>query len=471
MPGRVTRPAILPPTPPTPPVVSAATVREAEKLLRLAGFNPGTVDGRVSPAFTSAVREFQGAWGLAVTGQVDSATLAKMRTTGKRIRARHDDLFVSIGQRSSSIKTVESRLKKLGYDPGKVDGIYSRETAEAVKQFKADQADIENDAGSIGRHGRAVLAREVEALAHAPERRRLAPTASQRHLDAKTAHAVASGLGEGAHGSAVKNVQKHLRAAGFDPHRADGVFDERTAGALKAFQQRAGLAPSGVVDSRTWKELKKSFILSKKPASPAQSLGERSSAVKASEKLLKKLGFNPGKVDGLFDRRTHAAVKAFEKKHHLERDGKIGAHELEQLKKLAASAGGIQVTPAMRRLASAGRSVALSMGGYRGLGLCATGVSRAIRGALGIGVWGNGNQIDNNLPRSKFRQVHLSLAEALKIPGLILTWERTSSALGSRYGHTAITTGNGYSSTSDFIERNTLAAGGRTGLKIFVPIV
>ena len=125
----------------------------------------------------------------------------------------------------------------------------------------------------------------------------------------------------------------------------------------------------------------------------------------------------------------------------------------------------------MRALAANGRSVALSMGGYSGQGLCATGVSRAIQKTLGIKVWGNGNQIDNNLPRNKFKQVNISLAEALRTPGLILTWEKTSSRLGSIYGHTAITSGDGHSSYSDFIENNTLAGNAsRSGLKIFAPI-
>ncbi|XXF76250.1 LysM peptidoglycan-binding domain-containing protein [Myxococcaceae bacterium GXIMD 01537] len=128
-------------------------------------------------------------------------------------------------------------------------------------------------------------------------------------------------------------------------------------------------------------------------------------------------------------------------------------------------------TPAMQRLAQAGRAAALGMGGYNSQGLCATGVSRAIQNAFGFKVWGNGNQIDNNLPRDKFKQVDMSLEEALKIPGLVLTWEKTSSRLGSIYGHTAITTGDGRSSVSDFIERNTLGAGGRSGLKIFMPII
>ena len=131
--------------------------------------------------------------------------------------------------------------------------------------------------------------------------------------------------------------------------------------------------------------------------------------------------------------------------------------------------GSIKPTAAMRKLAQAGHSAAMSIGGYSSQGLCATGVSKAIQNAFGFKVWGNGNQIDNNLPKDKFKQVNMPLSEALKIPGLVLTWEKTSSRLGSIYGHTAITTGDGRSSVSDFIERNTLGAGGRSGLKIFVP--
>ncbi|NVJ20779.1 MULTISPECIES: LysM peptidoglycan-binding domain-containing protein [Myxococcus] len=123
----------------------------------------------------------------------------------------------------------------------------------------------------------------------------------------------------------------------------------------------------------------------------------------------------------------------------------------------------------MQRLAEAARAAAMGMGGYNSQGLCATGVSRAISNALGIGVSGNGNQIDNNLPRDKFKQVDMTLEEALKIPGLVLTWESTSSRLGSIYGHTAVTLGDGHSSASDFIERNTTNSG-RTGFKVFMPI-
>jgi peptidoglycan hydrolase-like protein with peptidoglycan-binding domain len=470
MPAPMT-PIIRPQPPVIPSVPSKGDVRTAERLLRRAGFDPGRVDGAVTPALTRALAEFQAAWKLPQTGLADGPTLARLRHIG----ARSKDV-VSIGQKGEAIKTIERRLKTLGYDPGRVDGVYSRETFEAVKAFKKDQPDLRNDAGALGERGRRILRHEVASLSHEPFRRRLAPTAVQRQLDARTMKASATrhadgsvGIREGAKGGVVVNVQRHLRAAGFDPKHVHGVFDERTRGALEAFQRRSGLPDTGVVDARTWKRLKTSFILSNDAASPAQATGEHSAAVKRSERLLQKLGFEPGKVDGQFTSTTERAVKAFERKHDLTVDGRIGEAQLEKMKKLSRARGGIVVTNEMRRLVANGKSVALSMGGYRGLGLCATGVSRAIEKTMGFRVWGNGNQIDNNLPRQHFRQVNLSLAEALKIPGLVLTWERTPTALGSKYGHTAITVGDGRSSTSDFIESNTLGST-RYGLKVFVPL-
>ena len=325
---------IVPPSTPVPPSSTPAQLKQAETLLKRVGFNPGAVDGRVTPAFTAAVKAFQTAWGLSATGTLDAKTNAHLASTARRVRAHKGDEFVSIGQKSTAIQTLERRLGKLGYATGKADGIYGRDTAAAVKAFRKDQKELTDGHQWLGKKARQVLKHEVAKLSHAPERRRLAPTKSQARLDRATAKAAQRGnLAVGAKGGAVTNVQKHLRAAGFDPKHVSGTFDERTGAALKAFQQRSHLPASGTVDAATWKALQKSFILSSKPASPAQKLGERSGAVKASEKLLKKLGFNPGRVDGLFDARTQKAVKAYEKKKHLTRDGAIGAGQLAKMKK------------------------------------------------------------------------------------------------------------------------------------------
>lgn len=213
--------------------------------------------------------------------------------------------------------------------------------------------------------------------------------------------------------------------------------------------------------------------------------GNTGAAVKQLQTALVKLGclsqvkMNTG--PGTFGPATEAALKSFQSKHGVPATGYYGPLTRAAMAKAGgkvastsgssgtSSAGG-NASATMKRLAANGRATALSMGGYSGQGLCATGVSRSIQKTMGIKVWGNGNQIDNNLPRSRFKQVNMSLAQALKTPGLILTWEHTSSRLGAIYGHTAITSGDGRSSYSDFVERDTLHAGGRSGLKIFMPI-
>jgi uncharacterized protein (TIGR02594 family) len=46
--------------------------------------------------------------------------------------------------------------------------------------------------------------------------------------------------------------------------------------------------------------------------------------IKAIQRALKKSGFDPGKIDGVWGRRTIAAVKAFQEAHGLEVDGILG---------------------------------------------------------------------------------------------------------------------------------------------------
>ncbi len=439
------------------------SVEKLQRLLKESGANPGPVDGDFGARTQAAVKRFQKSHELPQSGVVDKKTWTKLIKADLR-----RDFAFKEGQQDGAIRAAEERLKKLGYDTGKVDGFMDASTTRALKAFRADEGLGKSGALTYG--VRKELRADAKALDHAPLRRRVKDTKAHHRLDAATASAAAKagGIVEGAKTRAVKNVQAHLKAAGFDPSRTDGRFDERTEGALKQFQRKSGLPATGVVDTKTWNKLKQSQI---EGSRPAQALNEKSGLVKGSEKLLKKLGFKTGKIDGMFDRSTLKAVKAFEKKYKRKVDGKISAGDLKKMKAAvkAKSTGGVgNITPTMRRLAAAGTRAAMGMGGYNSQGLCATGVSRAISSAMGIGVSGNGNQIDNNLPRSRFKQLHISLEQALKIPGLILTWERTSSAAGQKYGHTAITRGDGHTSMSDFIESYT-TNNGRTGLKIFVP--
>lgn len=328
-------------------------VRYLERALQVIGFDPGTKDNKFDAQTAKAVREFQAAWGLKVTGQVDAKTLAKLDHTLNRARKHGSGCpdcnkagfqgTIGLGQKNMDVFTAEKRLRALGYNVGKVDGVFDRQTAAAVKAFKKDE-DLKSKSSLIGKDAFSEMGREVRALQHAPYRRRLTKgIKAHRRLNQATAEAArkknadgATGIGEGSPKRWVKNVQAHLKAAGFDPKRTDGVWDERTENALRVFQRKAGVKETGRVGPQTWRELRESFFPAKDGTSPGQFLGERSAAVLRSERLLKKIGFKNVKVDGVFDRDTLRASRGFERRFRgLGEDGRIGEGQLRRMRQVA----------------------------------------------------------------------------------------------------------------------------------------
>ncbi len=323
----------------TAPLVEGTTaksVRWVERMLEQAGFKAGVRDDKFTPETTKALKAFQESVGLPVTGEFDAATFGKLKNV--QTRARETDTF-GVGENRAAIKDAEVRLQRMGYDVGKADGIFSLDTSKAMQAFKKDER-MKSKSGLAGAPTLNEIKKEAGALAHDPTRIRRTPSRQRTRLNGGTAKAAARksaegqvGFGEGSKGPSVKNVQGHLRAAGYDPKRADGVFDERTAGALKAFQRRSGLPETGRVTPRVWAKLQQAVVISTKDGSPAMRLGEKSGAVHRAESLLKKLGYNPGKVDGTFSAATEKAMKRYENKRaRVGTDGKIDSRDLRIMK-------------------------------------------------------------------------------------------------------------------------------------------
>lgn len=375
-----------------------AAVKWTERMLKLAGFNPGTYDRKFDAKTASALKQFQAARGLPATGELDAKTFEHLKGVQKRVRRSAKSPVFGAGQKDRMIRKAEVRLRRLGYDVGKADGVFDKKTASAVAAYKKDQGkkEFKSASGLLGEAGRRSLARESSELNHAPERRRITGSKAKRayrKIDALTAKAAAKkttvpalnadgtpkldgsgkpvtttkiGLGIGDKGRAVRNLQARLEKAGYDVGQVDGVFDTRTAAALKAFQSRSKLAPTGRVGPQTWKKLAGAVMLAKDGFSPSQRMGERSSAVKRSEALLQKLGYlKKREVDGLFDKDTQAASRRFERKYKLGDDGAIGEGQYNKMKRVLKARNAIKTKKEVGYINGSPRKITL---GYVGSG-------------------------------------------------------------------------------------------------------
>lgn len=301
-------------------------VAALQRQLRSAGIYEGPINGTFDAATEAAVKTLQTAKRLASSGIVGGKTLKALKSTQRFVK----DGFVEAaraGQSGSDIARAERMLEKLGYQPGKVDGVFDAATQKAVERFRKADSKLPDTSTAINQKLSGRLAAASKAYEHAPLSRRVMGKVKQHdRLDAATARAATrgGGVGLGARGQAVLNIEKHLQAAGYALGNANGQFGMRTVAATRAFQKAAGLEQTGKVEAKTWGKLKNKLFAAKTTTSPAQRLGERSSAVKATEKRLEFLGLNPGKVDGEFTRATQKAVEKFQRKHKLDVSGAVG---------------------------------------------------------------------------------------------------------------------------------------------------
>jgi hypothetical protein len=65
----------------TTPRLGAAVIRQAQERLTQVGFDPGPLDGRLGHQTDSALRQFQAASGLPVSGKLERATLRALGVT------------------------------------------------------------------------------------------------------------------------------------------------------------------------------------------------------------------------------------------------------------------------------------------------------------------------------------------------------------------------------------------------------
>lgn len=190
------------------PGASGPQVSALQRALRGLNLYAGPVNGQFDAATEGAVRKLEGQAGQTADGIVDAAEVAAM----------HDrQLFVKngfekqarVGQKGSDILAVEQKLQKLGFHPGKVDGVFDQKLEQAVARYRKSDKSVPDAPKGIGPRVAQGLSRQVHTL------------------------------------------EANLKKLGRNPGKVDGQYTGRTEAAVKAFQRKHHLDPTGIANART----------------------------------------------------------------------------------------------------------------------------------------------------------------------------------------------------------------------------
>ena len=144
----------------------------------------------------------------------------------------------------------------------------------------------------------------------------------------------------------MKQLQENLIQLGYMSGTPDGKYGAKTTGAVKAFQKNNGLKEDGTAGPITLKALysgtakeapKGTAAATAVSSNGSLKQGSTGTDVKNLQNKLILLGYLTGKADGIFGRKTTAAVTAFQRANKLKADGIAGVKTLTQLEQSGTS--------------------------------------------------------------------------------------------------------------------------------------
>lgn len=136
----------------------------------------------------------------------------------------------------------------------------------------------------------------------------------------------------GDEGAPVRDIQNRLEALGHvcEPD-VRGLFGEGTCHAVVSFQKAKGLDADGIVGPDTWRSLYEAgyrlgdrLIFMRRPMIRGEDVSEL-------QQKLNVLGFDSGKVDGIYGPDTERAVIEFQHNRNLAEDGRVGPEVVTEI--------------------------------------------------------------------------------------------------------------------------------------------
>ena len=247
---------------------SGERVTALQQKLKNLGYYTGTVDGDYGDGTVKAVKAFQSRNGLTADGVAGEATL-KLIDSGSAKKAATPSpkptatptptsSALRVGSTGAKVKSMQQRLKALGYYTGSVDGTFGEGTRKALVAFqKANGLSADGVAGTAtlnklhSSSAKSAVSVSSNATSRPAMRTYVASTlSSYRYLQ------------QGSRGSDVKKLQQRLKDLGYFFGSVSGDFGADTEVALRAFQERNGLWVDGVAGEDTQRMLYSNDALS-----------------------------------------------------------------------------------------------------------------------------------------------------------------------------------------------------------------
>ena len=185
----------------------------------------------------------------------------------------------------------------------------------------------------------------------------------------------------------MRDLQRRLASAGFPagPGARVGAFCAATEVAVRAFQDQRGLRATGSCDDETWRALVEASWSLGDRMLVLTSPNLRGDDVAELQASLARLGFDCGRVDGIFGPLTARALEDFQSNCGLTADGVCGTETVRALRRVISQTGhgpGISAVRERERLRHAPTELAalrVVVGQFGGLSSITRGISRELR--------------------------------------------------------------------------------------------
>ena len=313
-------------------------VRQLQQRLIALGWLEGEADGEYGEATAAAVEAFQAAtknlWDDGIAGPdtqtaIYSSNAAKaskaVATTGSKLE---------MGSEGDAVKTLQSRLKELGYLSGSADGKFGEATKAAVIAFQSNNGlTVDGIAGS-GTQNKLYSSSAKKAGSTGSSGGSSSTNNNASDEITSTGYVT---LREGDKSDAVEKLQRTLKNLGYYTGSVDGSYGAGTKAAVEQYQKMNKLRADGVAGPQTQRAL---YGTNSTSTYATLRPGDEGSGVTNLQYTLYELGYYDGKINGIYNDLTKNAVKDFQIRNDLTADGVAGNQTLQRLYSSKAVAAG-----------------------------------------------------------------------------------------------------------------------------------